>query len=148
MTNSKASENSIEELSKKLDEILNRLSLLEDLITEKPEFEALTAALRLTRVGVGMYGEPLKIAARLKDAQAFLQQKAIAQDDISRCIIQALAVKGALNISAITRQVSAMRGKASRRIVRQRVQKLHQQGILVKVDGKTPTYDLANKRAQ
>ena len=148
MSHKKESENSIEELSKKLDEILNRLSLLEDLITEKPEYEGLTAALRLTRVGVGMYGEPIKIAARLKEAQVFLQQKSIAQDDISRCVIQALAVKGALNISAITRQVSAMRGKASRRIVRQRVQKLHQQGILVKVDGKTPVYDLTNKTAQ
>ena len=147
MSNTKDSPNNIEEISKKLDQILNRLSLLEELITEKPEFEGLTAALRLTRVGVGMYGEPLKIAARLKDAQAFLQQKAIAQDDISRCVIQALAVKGPLNISAITRQVSAMRGKASRRIVRQRVQKLHQQGILVKMDGKTPTYELANKTA-
>ena len=147
MSDNKDSGNSIEEVSKKLDRILNRLSLLEELITEKPEFEGLTAALKLTRVGVGMYGEPLKIAARLKDAQAFLQQKTIAQDDISRCVIQALAVKGALNISAITRQVSAMRGKASRRIVRQRVQKLHQQGILVKVDGTTPTYELANKTA-
>jgi hypothetical protein len=147
MSNKKTSENSIEELSKKLDEILNRLSLLEDLITEKPEFEGLTAALRLTRVGVGMYGEPLKIAARLKDAQAFLQQKAVAQDEISRCVIQALAVKGALNISAITRQVCAMRGKASRRIVRQRIQKLQQQGVLIKIAGKTPTYDLANKPA-
>jgi len=148
MSNNKDSENSIEELSKKLDQILNRLSLLEELITEKPEYEGLTAALRLTRVGVGMYGEPLKIAARLKDAQAFLQQRAIAQDEISRCVIQALAVKGALNISAITRQVSAMRGKASRRIVRQRVQKLQQQGVLVKMDGKTPTYDLASKPVQ
>jgi hypothetical protein len=148
MSNNKDPENSVKELSKKLDEILHRLSLLEELIVERPELEGLTAALRLTRVGVGMYGEPLKIAERLKGAQAFLQQRAIAQDDISRCIIQALAVKGSLNISAITRQVSAMRGKASRRIVRQRVQKLHQQGVLVKVDGKTPTYDLANKRAQ
>ena len=145
MSKSGNSASDIEELSKKLDQILNRLSLLEELITERPEFEGLTAALRLTRVGVGMYGEPLKLAARLKDAQAFLQQKNIAQDEISRCVIQALAVKGALNISAITRQVAAMRGKASRRIVRQRVQKLHQRGILVKTDGKTPTYDLVNK---
>ena len=144
---SKDSPNNIEELSRKLDQILNRLSVLEELITEKPEFEGLTAALKLTRVGIGMYGEPLKIAARLKNAQEILQQKIIAQDEISRCVIQALAVKGALNISAITRQVCAMRGKASRRIVRQRIQKLHEQSILIKVDGKTLTYDLANKPA-
>ena len=92
-----------------------------------------------------MYGEPLKVAARLKNAQKYLQQRLIAQDDISRCIIQALAVKGAMNISAITRQVSAMRGKASRRIIRERVQKLHRQGVLLRTEGKTPTYDLANK---
>ena len=148
MSDKKNSENSLEELSKKLDQVLNRLSLLEDLITERPELEGLTAALRLTRVGVGMYGEPLKIAARLKEAQTLLQQKTVAQDDISRCIIQALAVKGALNISAITRQVAAMRGRASRRIVRQRVLKLLRQGILVKTNGKAPTYDLADKAVQ
>jgi hypothetical protein len=137
--------NSLEELGKKLDQILSRLNLLEELILEKPEYEGLTAALKLTRVGIGMYGEPLKIAARLKNAQEYLQQKPIAQDDISRCIIQALAVKGPLNISAITRQVTAMRGKASRRIIRERVRKLHDQGVLLRTEGKTPTYDLANK---
>ena len=125
--------------------LLRRLDLLEELIVEKPEFEGLTAALRLTRVGIGMYGEPLKIAARLKNAEVYLKRNLIAQDEISRCIIQALAVKGALNISAITRQVTSMRGKASRRIVRERVIKLQDQGILVKNEGKTPTYDLAQK---
>jgi hypothetical protein len=144
----KDSENNIEDLSKKLDQILNRLSLLEELIMERPELEGLNAALRLTRVGIGMYGEPLKLAARLKEAQLVLQQKTIAQDEISRCIIQALAVKGPLNISAITRQVSAMRGKASRRIVRGRVQKLLNQGVLVKAEGKAPTYDLTKKPDQ
>jgi hypothetical protein len=144
----KDSENNIEDLSKKLDRILNRLSLLEELIMERPELEGLNAALRLTRVGIGMYGEPLKLAARLKEAQLVLQQKTIAQDEISRCIIQALAVKGPLNISAITRQVSAMRGKASRRIVRGRVQKLLNQGVLVKAEGKAPTYDLTKKPDQ
>ena len=133
------------ELGKKLDQILRRLDMLENLLLEKPEYEGLTAALRLTRVGVGMYGEPLKIAARLKDAQEFLQRKAIAQDDISRYIIQALAMKGALNISAITRQVIAMRGKASRRIIRERVKKLQELSVLLKTEGKTPTYDLADK---
>jgi hypothetical protein len=137
-----------EELSKKLDQIIHRLDLLEKLIAEKPEYEGVTAALGLTRLGIGMYGEPLKIASRLKNAEKYLRQKPIAQDDISRCIIQALAVKGALNISAITRQVTAMRGKASRRIIRERVKKMQKQGALLKREGKPPTYELVDKTDQ
>jgi hypothetical protein len=139
------SASSAEELSKKLDQIIRRLDLLEDLILEKPEYEGLAATLRLTKMGIGMYGEPLKIASRLKNAEKYLRQKPIAQDDISRCVVQALAVKGALNISAITRQVATMRGKASRRIVRDRVRKLVEQGVLLKANGRISTYELAEE---
>jgi hypothetical protein len=142
---SENAEGNIEALGKKLDQILHRLDLLEELILEKPEYEGLTAALKLTRVGIGMYGEPLKVAARLKNAQVYLQQMSISRDEISRCIIQALAVKGPLNISAITRQVAAMRGKASRRIIRERIQKLLNLGILLKMTGEASTYDLAKR---
>jgi hypothetical protein len=137
-----------EELGKKLDQIIRRLDLLETLILEKPEYEGLAVALGLARLGIGLYGEPLKVASRLKSAENYLRQKSIAQDDISRCIIQALAVKGALNISAITRQVAAMRGKASRRVVRKRVRKLQEQGVLLRKDGKVPTYELFDKTDQ
>lgn len=145
MSSKDNSGSSAEELSKKLDQILRRLDLLEELILDKPEYEGLAASLRLTRMGIGMYGEPLKIASRLKNAEKYLHQKPIAQDDISRCIVQALAVKGPLNISAITRQVASMRGKASRRIVRDRVKKMVQQGVLSTSVGQVPTYELIEK---
>jgi hypothetical protein len=138
----KNSSNNIEELDKKLDQILRRLDLLEELILEKPEYAGLTAALKITRAGIGIYGEPLKIAARLKIAQTFLAQKNVAQDDISRCIIQALAMRGPLNMSGITRQVATMRGKASRRIIRQRIKSLTRQGIGIQEAGKIPLYNL------
>jgi len=135
----------VDELSRKLDQIIQRLDFLEKLILEKPEYADLAAGLQLTKVGIGLYGEPLKIASRLKAAQDYLRQRSIAQDDISRCIVQALAVKGSLNVSAITRQVAAMRGKASRRIVRERVKRLAANGVLMRKNGRVPIYELVER---
>ena len=135
-------DNQLEEIIRKLDSVLQRLEILEKIILEKPEYADLASSLKILSLGVRVYDEPLKILSRLKSAERYLRHSRIRRDEISRCIIQALALKGPLNISAITREVRSMRGKASRRIVRAKLQILRDEGIVRLTEGFGKRYEL------
>jgi len=132
----------LEEVSKKLDKIIQRIDVLEAIVLERPEYADLASSLRLLRLGVRLYDEPIKVLSRLKLAERYVKQSRISKDEISRCIVQALALKGPMNTSAITREVEAMRGKASRRIIRARLRKLEKEGAVRRIEGFGTRYEL------
>ncbi len=132
----------LEEVSKKLDTIMRRLDVIETMVLEKPEYADVASSLRLVRLGVRMYDEPIKVLSRLKLAERYVKESRISKDEISRCIVQALAMKGPMNTSAITREVEAMRGKASRRIVRARLKNLEKMRVVRQVEGFGTKYEL------
>jgi len=135
----------LEKITERLDVLIRRLENLTRILMENPEYVELALFTRLFSLSMKAYNEPLKILSRIRAAERILKDAAIRRDEISRCIIQALALRGPLNISAITREVRAMRGKASRRIVRDRLKILRDRGIVKSVEGFGKKFDLQMK---
>ena len=66
------------------------------------------------------------------------------KDPISREIVKALFEKGDRNISQVTDAVKARRGTASRRIVREKIESLVKDGVVVESgEGKIRTFSIA-----
>ncbi|MCJ2555183.1 MAG: transcriptional regulator [Candidatus Thermoplasmatota archaeon] len=68
------------------------------------------------------------------------------KDPISRDIVKALFEKGDRNISQITEAVRKLRGKASRRIIRERLQTLESRGVVVATtQSRGKVYDVSDE---
>ncbi len=71
------------------------------------------------------------------------------KDPISRDIVKVLFEKGDRNISQITEAVRKLRGKASRRIVRERLQNLESKGVVVATtQSRGKVYDVSEETAR
>jgi len=123
--------NSLKSLNDKLDYIVNRLNFLEAVLIESQKYPEAVSFLRSLRIGTAVYGEPLKTLDRLVFARRVIESTS-QQDEISKIILNTIALKGPRNISQLTREVQYQRGKASRTTIRKRVNTLLQSKTLRK----------------
>ncbi|MFP3951433.1 MAG: hypothetical protein ACLFVP_04755 [Candidatus Bathyarchaeia archaeon] len=128
-------EEDLKEVNEKLEALMRRLDYLEAVLTESREYPELAGIMRNLKVGTALYGEPLKMIQRLITVRRILQRSEEHRDDVSRAILNALAIKGPMNISALTREVREARGRASRVTVRKRIRELLDEDLVEKGDG-------------
>jgi len=138
----KKTEARVRDLDEKLDHIIKRLDTIETVMVNSQQNPELSSLLSDLKVGVSLYSEPLKAIKRLYDARKFLKTREVERDELSRLIIQALALRGELNISQLERELRSARGTASRRIIRTRLAKLEKDGVVKLVEGWGRKYKL------
>ena len=122
----------LRELNDKLTEVIRRLNDLEAIMTETRKYPEIASLMRDLRIGARLYDEPLKMIQRLIEVRRFVESDAEGKDEITREILNALALKGSMNISEITRELREIRGRASRVTVKKRLDDLLQKKMISK----------------
>ena len=122
-------------LNEKLERMMKRLDYLEAILTESRQYPEIAQLMGDLKVGAALYGEPLKLIQRLLGVRRHLERTPESRDEVSRIILNALALKGPMNISQMTREVERERGSASRITVRKRVRSMMEEGVLEKGEG-------------
>jgi len=130
------------ELDQKLDTIMSRLGIIERILSDSLEHPELASTISNLRAGVLLVKEPISALERLSAATKYVHRRSVEKDEISRLIIQALALHGAQNTSQIERAVREARGHASRRIIRSRLRNLMSERIVRVAKGRGAVYEL------
>ena len=115
--------------------MLKRLDYLEAVMTQNQEYPELSHVMSSLRVGTSLYSEPLKLIQRLVSVQRRLKRSQEPRDEISRIILNVLAIKGPQNVSGLTREVQLERGTGSRVTVRKKLLELIDEGLVQKGEG-------------
>ena len=128
-------EDELKGLNEKLELMLKRLDYLEALMTQNQEYPELSHVMSSLRVGTILYSEPLKLIQRLVSVQRRLKRSEEPRDEISRIILNVLAIKGPQNVSGLTREVQLDRGTGSRVTIRKKLLELINEGLVQKGEG-------------
>jgi len=125
----------LRELNEKLELMMKRLDYMEALMTQNQEYPELSRVMSGLKVGTSLYSEPLKLIQRLMSVQRKLKRSEEPRDEISRIILNVLAIKGPQNVSSLTREVQLERGTGSRVTIRKKLVELMEEGLIEKGDG-------------
>ena len=128
-------EDELKGLNEKLELMLKRLDYLEAVMTQNQEYPELSHVMSSLRVGTSLYSEPLKLIQRLVSVQRRLKRSEEPRDEISRIILNVLAIKGPQNVSGLTREVQLDRGTGSRVTIRKKLLELIDEGLVQKGEG-------------
>lgn len=131
----------LKELNRKLEAMMKRLDYLEAILTESRQYPEMAQLMGDLRVGASLYSEPLKLIQRLISVRRHLGRGEEHRDEVSRIIMNALALKGPMNVSQLTREVQRERGKGSRVTVRNKLVELAAEGVVER--GEDHSYRLA-----
>jgi hypothetical protein len=119
-------------LSEQLEAVMRRLDLIEAVLTEQKNYPELAAIMGDLKMSTALYNEPLKLIQRLITTRRILQRSTEPRDEVSRLILNTLAVKGTMNVSQLSREVASTRGSASRVTIRKRLKELLGEGVITK----------------
>jgi hypothetical protein len=125
----------LKELNRKLGLIVSRLDYLEAVMTQDKEYPELARVMGSLRVGTSLYTEPLKLIQRRVSIQRRIKRSEEPRDEISRIILNVLAIKGSQNVSGLAREVQHERGTGSRVTVRKKLLELIDEGLVRKGEG-------------
>ncbi len=137
MSEEESLESRINELEEKINYVILQINNLQHKVTEdNPELkqmmdllQILTSTLQVSKAPFAVLSQTLSLKDRILERFPDFRY-----DEISKAIISSLERKERLNISQLTEQVRKERGSASRRIVRERVDKLIEEGIIQEIE--------------
>jgi len=133
----------LERVERLLAEVLRRLERLESILSGVDAEEARIATRIAVEFSLPAYAA-VKAAARIASALHRLSAEPGGYDDLDTAIIEVLAVEGPQTLRSLERRVRTVRGRASRRIIRERVARLEQLGLVrVERDGRGLRISLA-----
>ncbi len=119
-------------LEKLMMELITRIERLESILASTSDRESKEIMIA-SRLAISLSLPALRALEASRRLMELVSAKSSELDEISQSILEVLSTCNKYSISEITRKVRLIRGKASRRIIRERLKMLESRGYVVNI---------------